>query len=79
MLLLVFVLTGLRYPGLRGRRNDANISTSTGKRNDFLFLCLRLCLRRPGLHVGFLCFCLRRTSLFYRYNKVDYVAALYGS
>ena len=42
-----------------------NISGSTRKRNDFLFLCmrfcLRLCFRRPGLHVGFLCLCLRRT------------------
>ena len=66
MLLLVLLLClCLRYCGLHGRRNDANISASTRKRDDFLFLCLRLCLRSClspfGLHVGFLCLCLRHT------------------
>ena len=55
MLLFVLVLAGLRYPGLQGRRNDANKSANTRKRNDFLFFCLR----RPGfIHVGLLCLCL---------------------
>ena len=40
------------------QHNDANISASTRKRDNFLFLCLHLhvhvCLHRPGLHVGFL-------------------------
>ena len=54
MLLLVLVLTGLRYPGLRGRRNDANISTSTGKRNDIPFLVLAFMLASPRFTRWFL-------------------------
>ena len=36
---------------VRVNRDNASISTSASTR--------RLCLRRTGLHVGFLCFCLR--------------------
>ena len=43
----------LRRCVVRVNRDDASISTSTSTR--------RLCLRRTGLHVGFLCLCLRRT------------------
>ena len=36
MLLLVLLFCScLRYPGLHGRRNDANISVSTRKGNEF--------------------------------------------
>ena len=38
---------------VRVNRDDASISTSASTR--------RLCLRRTGLHVGFLSLCLRRT------------------
>ena len=40
----------LRRCVVRVNRNDASINTSADKR--------RLCLRRTGLHVGFLCLCL---------------------
>ena len=50
---LVLVLNCLRRYVLRVNRDDASINTSASTR--------RLCLRRTGLHVGFLCLCLRRT------------------
>ena len=53
--ILLYLCLCLRRCVVRVNRDDASISTSASTR--------RLCLRRTGLHVGFLCLCLclRRT------------------
>ena len=50
---LPFVLSCLRCSSSHAQHNDGSTSTRRRKTSSF-FLCLRLCLRCPGLHVRFL-------------------------
>ena len=53
----------LRRYVVRVNRDDASINTSARTR--------RLCLRRTGLHVGFLCLCLRRCKPGFIWHRLS--------